>query len=57
MAVQLFLLVLGKITAGWHRGRPLDQCLVKGHADGVAFLACADQGDKGWGRAHGAGLK
>jgi hypothetical protein len=57
VAVQLAFLVLRQLPAGRHRWRPLDQGLVEGNADGVAFLAGADQGDKGRGGAGGAGLE
>jgi hypothetical protein len=57
VAVQLPLLVFRKLTVGRHRRRPFDQRLVEGHPDGVAFLACANQGHEGWGSAGSAGLK
>jgi hypothetical protein len=57
VAVQLSLLVLGQLSVSRHRWRPLDQGLVKGDADGVTFLAGADQGDKGPSWAGGAALE
>jgi hypothetical protein len=57
VAVQLAFLVLRQLPVGRHRWRPLDQGLVEGDVDGVAFLAGADQGNEGSGGAGGAGLE
>jgi hypothetical protein len=57
VAVQLALLVLGQLPVGRHRWRPLDQGLGEGDADGVAFLAGADQGNEGSGGAGAGGVE